>query len=185
MRKNLLLVEDDTQMLEELSVIFRANNIRPLLAPTGEASLEIAEKEYFEAALVDVKLPDCSGIDLLTKLRAKRPHSTYILMTAYGSMDSAIQALKNGAQDFVLKPFSPEEIVAAVRKGFEMQEYSRQDQEQVEELRVQLRILEDKMAQMRKLNQLFVGREERVQELKKEINALLSRLGEQPKYEEA
>jgi len=154
------------------------------VASSGEDSLAIAEKENYDVALLDMKLPDCNGLELLQRLRHKQPEPTYILMTAYGSLDTAIQALKNGATDYILKPFSPDEVVAAVRKGFHLRDARREGQGQVEELQVQKQILEDKIQHLRKLNQIFLGREERIRELKRETNDLLRRLGQPPKYEE-
>jgi len=183
MRKRLLLVEDDLQMLEELTVILQANNIKALTAATGEESLAIAEREDFDAALVDLKLPDCSGLDLVNRLKDKQPNSMFILMTAYGSLETAVQALKSGVQDYILKPFSPDEVLGVVRRILVLKENAVLRQTRVEELQWQNQILEDKIAQLRRLNELFSGREILVSQLRKEVNQLLQSHGQPIKYE--
>lgn len=183
MGRNLLLVEDDAQMREELSTIFQANNIPTRTVGSGEESVALAQEQTFDAILVDVRLPDCNGVDLVRRLRGKQPESIYILMTAYGSLETALQALRYGVQDYVIKPFSPEEILATVRRGFEAKEALSRGQERVEDLQLQGKVLEEKIMQLRKLNQIFIGREERILELKREVNELRHRLGEPSKYD--
>ena len=182
MLKKLLLVEDDLGMREELSQVFREGRIYPVIAGTGEEAHRVLEEEVFNAALVDIKLPDCSGVDLILRLRRKQPQCSCILMTAYGSLESAIQALKNGAMDYLLKPFNPEQAVAAVRRGFDVNEQLLKSQSRVQEMQHAQQILEEKIVELRKLNQIFLGREERVLQLQREVSLLRQKLGEPPLY---
>jgi len=182
MQKTVLVVEDDDQMLEELSGLLLSNRVTTLTAASGQESLAIAHRETFDVALLDLKLPDCDGISLMRKLKERRPGATYILMTAYGSLGTAIEAMKSGIQDYILKPFSPEEIVATIRRGFEQQADKLKTMDQIDELQRKKTLLEEKILHLRRLNEVFFGREERVQELKREINALCRELGRPPKY---
>lgn len=183
MPKTVLVVEDDDQMLEELSGLLMNNRVTALTAGSGKESLAIAQRESFDVALLDLKLPDCDGISLMRKLREKRPKATYILMTAYGSLETAIEALKSGIQDYIVKPFSPEEIVATIRRGFEQQADKLKTMDQVTELQRKKNLLEEKILHLRRLNEVFSGREDRILELKREVNILCKELGRPPKYD--
>ncbi len=101
---------DILQGAKELEVEVRA-------VPEGQAGVKLAVREGFDVAIVDVKLPDSSGVDLIRPLRAASPDGEIILITGFATVDTAISALRAGAFAFVLKSFRPEELISTVEQA--------------------------------------------------------------------
>src|SRR5690606_28708868 len=97
-------------------------------AATGKAAAEMAQKG-FDVAIVDVKLPDASGIDLIQPLREASPLSEVVLLTGFASVDAAIGALRSGAFAFVLKSFRPQELIAIVEQALGKVQLKREREE--------------------------------------------------------
>lgn len=89
------------------------------LATDGQSGLAAARRDGFDVAVVDVKLPDGSGVDLIRPLRAASPHGEIVLVTGFATVDTAIAALRAGAFAFILKSFRPEELISAVEQALE------------------------------------------------------------------
>src|SRR4051812_39637921 len=111
----ILIVDDNAELVEALHAVLSTakRGMQIVTAGSGKAALELA-KEGFDVAIVDVKLPDISGIDLITPLREISPFSEVLLLTGFASVDAAIGALRSGAFAFVLKSFRPEELISTV-----------------------------------------------------------------------
>lgn len=125
-----LIVDDNAELVETLRAVL-TSGIPGLVvesATTGAAALAMATKG-FDVALVDVKLPDASGIDLIAPLRAKSPFSEVLLVTGYASVDAAIGALRSGAFAFVLKSFRPAELIAIVEQALGKAQLKREREE--------------------------------------------------------
>ncbi len=101
----------------------------PLLA------LDLLEKEEFEVALVDYKMPEMNGIELLKKIKERQPDCTVIIMTAFGTIQTAVEAMRLGAYDYITKPFSNEELVLAIERIVEVQSLKRENIELKEQLK--------------------------------------------------
>ena len=183
MRRRVLLIEDDVQMLEELSNIFKKHKIAPLMANCGKDGLELAQAKTFDVAVIDIKLPDTSGVELISKLKKRRPHAAYILMTAYASLETAVKAVRKGATEYLLKPFDPDELLRAVERGFLRKDANERCRNQKQRLLNENEILEKKLSVLRHLNEIHVGRERAVIALKKEVNELLTSMDRENKYE--
>jgi PAS domain S-box-containing protein len=108
-------VDDNAELVDTLRAVIASGvpGITIETAESGRAALPLAHKG-FDVAIVDVKLPDVSGIDLIKPLRAVAPLSEVLLLTGYASVDAAIGALRSGAFAFVLKSFRPEELISTV-----------------------------------------------------------------------
>ncbi len=124
-RGRILIVDDNADLraaLEDvLSTVVDEQGIPRFIvraAETGREGLAIAEKNGFDVAIVDVKLPDASGVDLIEPLREKAPFSEVLLVTGFATLDAAMGALRSGAFAFVLKSFRPEELIATVEQAF-------------------------------------------------------------------
>jgi signal transduction histidine kinase len=91
-------------------------NFRVSQAETGEAALELIEADQPDIILLDYKLPGISGLDVLTVLKERKKDILVVMITAYASLETAVQATKSGAFDFLAKPFTPEELRATVHK---------------------------------------------------------------------
>jgi PAS domain S-box-containing protein len=98
-------------------------------ASRGEEALAVARTQGFDVAIVDVKLPDVSGVDLIRPLRAASPLSEVVLITGFASVDAAIGALRSGAFAFVLKSFRPEELISTVEQALTKVQLKREREE--------------------------------------------------------
>jgi len=117
-RGRVLIVDDNTDLVDTLRAVI-ASGVPGLAIDTavsGAAALAAA-RTGFDVAIVDVKLPDVSGIDLIKPLREAAPFSEVLLLTGFASVDAAIGALRSGAFAFVLKSFRPEELIAIVEQA--------------------------------------------------------------------
>jgi two-component system response regulator HydG len=117
----LLIVDDDQSNIESLEGVFAREGYRTLLALGGRAALEAVRKERVDVVLTDLMMPDMDGLDLLRSIKTVSPETEIILMTAYGTVARAVEAMKEGAYDFVTKPFKKIQIIKGVRRAMEKQ----------------------------------------------------------------
>jgi DNA-binding NtrC family response regulator len=115
----LLLVEDDVAMREMLESLFRQEGYVVAEAASASAALELARKTDFDVVLSDIKMPGKSGLELVGELRALRPDMPIVLMTAFGSIDTAVDAMRAGAFGYTTKPFQPEEVIRTVKRALD------------------------------------------------------------------
>lgn len=118
----ILIIDDNTSLGQNLREVLEGTpelDVDVRLAPDGNQGLARAKAEGFDVAVVDVKLPDSSGVDLIRPLRAASPDGEIILVTGFATVDTAIAALRAGAFAFILKSFRPEELISAVAQAIE------------------------------------------------------------------
>ena len=118
-RGSILVVDDEAGIREGLEALLKSENFDVTLAETGAAGLQKLEERPFDLLLLDVSLPDRNGIEMLHEIRRRDPNLAIILITAYGSIDMARAAFKNGAQDFITKPWSNDELIAQISVAVE------------------------------------------------------------------
>jgi DNA-binding NtrC family response regulator len=118
-RGNILVVDDESEIREGLEALLTSENFDVTLAQTGEGGLQKLEERPFDLMLLDVSLPDRNGLELLREIRRRDPYLSIILITAFGSIDMARQAFKSGAQDYITKPWSNDELIAQVSLAIE------------------------------------------------------------------
>src|SRR6201984_2165889 len=116
---SILVIDDEAEIREGLELLLSSEGYSVTSAETGEAGLARLEQEPFDLLLLDVSLPGRSGLDLLKELCRREPHLSIVLITAYGSIDMARQAFKSGAQDYITKPWSNDELLAQVALAVE------------------------------------------------------------------
>lgn len=118
-QRRVLIVDDNTELVDTLRAVIASGipGISIETAESGKAALPLAQRGGFDVAIVDVKLPDVSGVDLIQPLRAMSPFSEILLLTGFASVDAAIGALRSGAFAFVLKSFRPEELISIVEQA--------------------------------------------------------------------
>ena len=112
-----LVIDDEEVMREILDSLLSADGYRVKLASTGEDGLEVVRREPVDLAIVDVMLPDQSGIDVLDELKKIDPEVVAVMITAFASVETAIEAMKRGAFDYVTKPFKNDEVRLVVANG--------------------------------------------------------------------
>ncbi len=184
MKRCVLIIDDDVHLCQELSDLFRKKKISVLTAGSGRASLEIADNDPFDVALVDVCLPDCDGIELVARLRKKRPESAFLLVTAYASLESAIKAVHYGVLEYIPKPFHPEDVFHAVERGFAARDAASYLAGYGKKLTEEKSVLEKKVNGLERLNDIYLGREGEIMALKREVNSLLRAMNRDVKYED-
>src|SRR3984893_16270201 len=116
---SILVIDDEAEIREGLELLLTSEGYSVASAETGEAGLARLAQEPYDLLLLDVSLPDCNGLDLLRDIRQRDPHLPIVLITAYGSIDMARQAFKSGAQDYITKPWSNDELLAQVALAVE------------------------------------------------------------------
>jgi two-component system, NtrC family, response regulator AtoC len=117
---SILVVDDDQSTRELLSEVLTEEGFRVVTSGSGEEALEIGRRESFPVIISDMRLgPNLNGLDVLRAYKAIQPESEVILITAFGSMETAIEAVKAGAFDYLSKPFKLEEVVLLVGRALE------------------------------------------------------------------
>jgi two-component system response regulator HydG len=135
-KKNVLLVDDHKPFRDSLAKILGGEGFQVFSVNDGEEALDILRQEFIHLVLTDLKMPKMDGVELLKVAKTIRPDIEVILITGYGTVDTAVTAMKDGAFDYIQKPFKPREILKLVRKAMEKQSLvleNRMLQEQIKE----------------------------------------------------
>ncbi|MDH5762616.1 MAG: response regulator [Nitrospinota bacterium] len=117
--ERILIIDDDLDFSDSLKLILDHENYNILLAHDREEALSAVENQPVDIALVDIRLGQDDGIEVLTEILKIKPDVICIMITGFGSIETAVHALKNGAYDYLRKPVNPEELLATIRRGFE------------------------------------------------------------------
>ncbi|MDH5758827.1 MAG: sigma-54 dependent transcriptional regulator [Gemmatimonadota bacterium] len=131
----ILIIDDDAGLRKSLTLILSDEGYEVLHAEDGEAGLRVAAEQRPRIILCDVRMPRMDGIEFLQRYRREGGHALVMVMTAYGSFDLAVEAMKHGAYDYVPKPFGADEVLLAIRKAVEREEL----REEVGRLRQEVR----------------------------------------------
>jgi DNA-binding NtrC family response regulator len=116
---SILVVDDESEIREGLELLLNTEGYSTASAESGEAGLALLEEKPFDLVLLDVSLPGRNGLDLLREIRRRDPNLSVVLITAYGSIDMARAAFKSGAQDYITKPWSNDELLVQVAQAVE------------------------------------------------------------------
>ncbi|HER00334.1 MAG TPA: sigma-54-dependent Fis family transcriptional regulator [candidate division Zixibacteria bacterium] len=152
---NMILVVDDDKLVNEFvnETLTRAG-FKVHSALSGAEALKLMQENEYDLILTDVRMPEMDGITLLMKIKAVSPDSVVVVITAYGTIENAVDAMRKGAYDYILKPFSPDEIEIVVRRGLEHRALAMENKV----LRAQIRdkySFENIVGQNRKLLDIF------------------------------
>ena len=137
-----------------LRTLLRRHGYEVETASSGEEALGMVDSFGPDVVLTDVRMPKMGGLDLLSTLKAKGNEATVIVMSAYGNMDLALDAMKAGAYDYVQKPFKPDEVVLALRKAEERELLRRENRALKDEIRKEHRF-EDILAKSPRMQEIF------------------------------
>ena len=118
-QKNILVVDDDMSVRTTFSSVLRQEGYRVTAVKNGYEAIKAIDEESFDLALVDLRMPGMDGIEVLEKIKTRRPQTRVIIFTGYGSITTAVEAMRKGATDYLNKPFSPHELKAGVKKALE------------------------------------------------------------------
>jgi two-component system response regulator AtoC len=152
--RRVLVVDDEENLRVVLRTLLRRHGYEVETASSGEEALGMVDSFGPDVVLTDVRMPKMGGLDLLSTLKAKGNEATVIVMSAYGNMDLALDAMKAGAYDYVQKPFKPDEVVLALRKAEERELLRRENRALRDEIRKEHRF-EDILAKSARMQEIF------------------------------
>lgn len=126
-QKRLLIIDDEENMRHMLSSMLKKSGYRVSTASNGSEALDMVDQTLYDFILCDLKMPDMSGMEFFEAARDKLWASTVIMMSAYGSIDTAVEAMKKGAYDFISKPFKLDEVLLTLKKAEERESLKREN----------------------------------------------------------
>ncbi|MDY6875553.1 MAG: response regulator transcription factor [Chloroflexota bacterium] len=126
----ILIVDDERATRHTLAELFRRMGYRAVEADSGQAALEHIAHQRFDLVILDLKMPGMDGTEVLKAARPLAPGTVFIILTAYGTLDSAIASIRHGAFDYLLKPSPVKEIIRAVEAGLTKRQQQQQRQEE-------------------------------------------------------
>ncbi len=118
-KKKILIIDDEESMRHMLSLILKKEGYEVYAASGGQEALDIISQHSFDFILSDIIMPEMDGLALLQALKERKVEATIMMMSAYGTINTAIEAMKRGAYDYISKPFRPDEVLMALRKAEE------------------------------------------------------------------
>ena len=126
-KKRLLIIDDEENMRHMLSSLLNKSGYRVDTASDGTDALEMVDQTLYDFILCDLKMPNMDGMEFFENARDKLWASTVIMMSAYGSIDTAVEAMKKGAYDFISKPFKSDEVLLTLKKAEERESLKREN----------------------------------------------------------
>jgi two-component system response regulator AtoC len=165
--KNVLVVDDEENMRHMLSVLLTGEGYLVDTAADGKQAISLLESKGFDFVLCDIRMPEMDGLAFLRAAEAVNHNATVIMMSAFGSVDTALEAMKQGAYDFISKPFKTDEVVLVLKKA-----------EERERLRRENIFLKRKIAELEKKSGFgaMIGKSEAMQE----VFSLAEKVAEHP-----
>ncbi len=118
-QKKILIIDDEESMRHMLSLILKKEGYQVHAAAGGREALDLLSSHSFDFILSDIIMPEMDGLELLQALKDRKVEATIIMMSAYGTINTAVEAMKRGAYDYISKPFRPDEVLMALRKAEE------------------------------------------------------------------
>ena len=123
----ILIAEDEEITLKHLVNTLQREGYDASGVPNGMDALQKIEKEYFDLLITDIKMPGMTGMELLPVVKSKYPETEVIVITGFGSIGSAVEAVKKGAVDYITKPFDLDELIIKVKKIFDQRELKKEN----------------------------------------------------------
>jgi putative nucleotidyltransferase with HDIG domain len=144
----ILVVDDDPGLLETLSDALQLEGYEVTTAKAGEEALERLRQEEVDLVITDIKMPGLSGLELLRAIRDKNQILPVIVMTGYASLETAVEAIKQGAYDYITKPFEIEKLLHTVNKAVNQKKLEEKNKQLLENLGDLNKKLEEKLGQI-------------------------------------
>jgi DNA-binding NtrC family response regulator len=119
MRATVLIVDDEVQLVKHLELLLRRQGYRVVGVHDGVGARRVISTVFPDVVLVDLKLPDAEGTELMAELRQTYPQARYIIMTAHGSIRVAVEAMQRGATNYLTKPFEPDELLLVIENAIQ------------------------------------------------------------------
>jgi DNA-binding NtrC family response regulator len=126
----ILVIDDDKSVRESLEAVLKQEGYEVDLAENGQQAIQKSKANYYNIALVDLRLPDMDGLKLLTDMVETVPKVVKIIITGYPSLQNAIEAVNRGADGYMVKPYKMEDLLRTIRESLKKQEEARRYSEQ-------------------------------------------------------
>ena len=162
-KQSILVVDDDESTLKTLALIFEKKGYETETALTGREAIEKAHERFFNLALLDIKLSDMEGVELLAPLKKMYPDMVVIIITGYASLETAVRALNEGAAAYITKPLNMDGVLATVKEGLEKQRLVMENERLYQEAQREL-------AERKRAEEELKKSEERYRSLVEDIN---------------
>jgi len=130
----ILVVDDEEVIRDVLGTLLEREGYDVSVAPTAADALNLFESEPYDLVLLDLMLPDRPGLELMRDMRRQDPDAVIVIVTAYSSIEGAIEAMRDGAFHYIPKPFQNQEVLLTVRKGAEARRLTEENRRLKEEL---------------------------------------------------
>ena len=141
-KARILIIDDDENIRKVLMAILEDKGYNMEAVGTAREAMKKTEKEFYNLALIDIRLPDMEGIDLLTRIRETTPRMRKIIITGYPTLQNAVDAVNRGADAYIMKPFDVERVLSTISEQLRKQEQERKySQDKVAEF-IQTRVRE-------------------------------------------
>lgn len=141
----ILVVDDEPFIRDLLADFFVKSDYEVVVAHDGESGIAECRRSSFDVALVDLKMPDQTGTDVLAEIRVLDPGLPVIIMTGYPTIDASIEAIRRGAHDFIVKPFRLQELKERIDRAIRTRSLTRD----LEDLRSRLAAIEEELREFR------------------------------------
>ena len=155
---NVLIVDDEINIRQLMSRYLKLEGIRSSEAENGLSAQRMLREQGFDACVIDLKMPGMNGLELIQWIRSEGLRMPIIMISAHGEISDAVTALKEGAQDYIVKPFDPEELVLRLKKLVELQNLRN--------------VVESKSRQVDSEGELFIGESPQIKQIKKVIEKI-------------
>jgi DNA-binding NtrC family response regulator len=120
-KARILVIDDDENIRSVLTAILEDEGYTVETADTAKKGIEKSEKEFYNLALIDIRLPDMEGTELLAKIRETKPKMRKIIVTGYPTLQNAVAAVNKGADAFIMKPFDVDKILQTIKEQLQKQ----------------------------------------------------------------
>ena len=121
-KSSILIVEDDASIREAWRILLEQKGYNTGTAKNGKEAIQKSKAKFYNLALLDIKLPDMEGTELLTKMHESLPKMMKIMITGYPSLENSVEALNNGADAYIIKPVKTDKLLALIEEKLEKQQ---------------------------------------------------------------
>ncbi len=121
-KERILVIDDDKSILRTFTRILQKNSYEIDVAETGKEGIEKSKEQHYDLALIDIRLPDMDGTDVLIKMKKTMPEAVKIMITGFPSLETGVKALDEGADAYLVKPVKPEELIALIEEKLRIKE---------------------------------------------------------------
>ena len=167
--RKLLLVDDEPMLLELLKEEFEDLGIHCFTAENGFKALDIIKRENLDAILCDINMPGMDGLDLLIEMRRLQFETPLVFLTGHGEKDHAIRALRNGAFDFINKPYDRTQLIETVTQALALGVELRSFEKELDELCAKVDPVSPQLQQYREIQKFFLKNKKHIKVLNKRV----------------